>query len=649
MALLIAGYALVTSIWSAKRRDARLWLSAQGSAVLTAALLTGAVFALEYLLVGGNFHVADVAQETNRGLPLYLKMAALWSGSTGSLLFWAWISSLYVAYVAIKRPDKGRILVPYALAILLGILVFYLGLLNFVSAPFALLPGTPYDGAGLDPLLQNVWMAVHPPSLYLGFIGMAVPYAYGMAALITRQSDDVWIRLSRRWLLIAWIFLTLGLVLGGYWAYTELGWGGYWAWDPVENAALMPWLAATALIHSGMVQERRGMFRLWNMLLLTGAFLLTVFGTFLTRSGFLPSVHTFSNSPVSFYFFLYLLAALVFSGYLIWSRRRVLREDGLFESVISRESSFMLNNVLLVLATVAIFWGTIFPVISADILGRTMVVSSGFFDQTTGPLGDLLVLAMGLAPVVGWRRTNPKLLRRGLLLPLVVALAATALGWALLNHAGLRADWRGLATLATVSFTLATHFQEFIRVVSLRMRSRRPTSASALWERLRRSGHRYGGFITHIGIAAMLIGLAASFFYREQASYTLTKPGQVITAGGYRLRYAGNEYQVVGQDTVVMADLTMLETEEIRPAEILYPGYAQPIARVAIHSTPLLDLYVVLTSTQGLHGATVEVFVDPMVSWLWSGAAIAVTGALVSLATRKRIRGSPTVALSGGR
>jgi cytochrome c-type biogenesis protein CcmF len=639
----------VTSVWSARRRSARLWLSSQGAAVLTAALVTGAVFALEYLLVSGNFHVADVAQETNRGLPLYLKMAALWSGSTGSLLFWSWISSLYVAYVALKRPDKGRILVPYALAILLGILVFYLSLLNFVSPPFAVLAGTPYDGAGLDPLLQNVWMAVHPPNLYLGFIGMAVPYAYGMAALIARQDNDVWIHLSRRWLLIAWTFLTLGLILGGYWAYTELGWGGYWAWDPVENAALMPWLAATALIHSGMVQERRGMFRFWNMLLLSGAFLLTVFGTFLTRSGFLPSVHTFSNSPVSFYFFLYFLAALAFSGFLIWSRRRLLREDGLFENVLSRESSFMLNNILLVLATVAIFWGTIFPVISADMLGRTMVVSSGFFDQTTGPLGDLLVLAMGLAPVVGWQRTHPKLLRRGLLWPVLIALVATALGWAFLVHMGLRADWRALATLATVSFTLATHFREFIRVVSPRMRSTRSKSAPGLWHRLRRNGHRYGGFITHVGVAAMLIGLAASYFYREEASYTLTRPGQVITAGGYRLRYAGNVYQVVGQDTEVLADLSMPGSSDLRPAEMLYPGYEQPLARVAIRSTPLVDLYVVLTSTQGLHGATVEVFVDPMVSWLWGGAAIAVAGALISLASRKRIRGSPAVALSGGR
>ena len=627
-------------------RNARMWLSAQGSALLVSGLVTGAVFTLEYLLVGGNFHVADVAQETNRGLPLYLKMAALWSGSTGSLLFWTWILSLFSAYVAWKRPDRGRILVPYATAILLGILAFYLGLLNFLSPPFAVLPGTPYDGAGLDPLLQNVWMAIHPPNLYMGFIGMAVPYAFGMAALITRQENDLWIRFSRRWILVAWTFLTMGLILGGYWAYTELGWGGYWAWDPVENAALMPWLAATALIHSGMIQERRGMFRLWNMLLLALAFLLTVFGTFLTRSGFLPSVHTFSNSPVSFYFFLYLLAALLFSAYLIWSRRRLLHEERRLENLVSRESTFMFNNILLVLALVAIFWGTIFPVISADVLGQTMVVDSGFFDHVVGPIGDLLILAMGVAPLVSWRRPNLRALRRNFLLPALLGVLTAVAVALLLPRAGLRPDWRVVATAGSVAFTLAVHLREFYRAVSARMRSQRLNILTALVDIFRRNRHRYGGYITHIGIAVMFVGITASYFYGQEATFNLTHPGQVISTGTYQLRYAGNQYQMIGQDTSVSAHLVMPGGADVAPAEIVFPGYQQPIARVAIHASPLVDLYVVLTSAQGPNEATVAIYVEPMVSWLWVGAVIAVSGALLALGSRARTRPLPSGGLS---
>ncbi|MDN5348061.1 MAG: cytochrome c-type biosis protein CcmF [Clostridia bacterium] len=400
LALAISFYSLAGLYLGEKTGNEPLAASARGGILAIAFLVTIASLLLFYSLARSDFSVLYVQKYTSAGLPLLYKLTAFWAGNTGSLLLWAWILSLYSAVVAWRR---GPILL-WVNIILLVNQAFFLVLLNFVASPFLRTPGpVPLEGNGLNPLLQNPGMLLHPLTLYLGYVGFAVPFAFAMAALILRRADDAWIRATRRWSVLAWMFLTLGNLYGAQWAYLELGWGGYWGWDPVENASFIPWLTATAFIHSVMIQERKDMLKIWNIALITITYLLTLFGTFLVRSGVLTSVHDFSNTSLGTYFLTFIVVMLVFSLYLILDRRHLLQEGREFEAYLSRESSFLLNNLLLVGAAFAVFWGTVFPLVSEAVRGIKVTVGPPFFNQVTGPILLAVLFAMGVCPLIAWQ------------------------------------------------------------------------------------------------------------------------------------------------------------------------------------------------------------------------------------------------------
>ncbi|MCL6595693.1 MAG: cytochrome c biogenesis protein CcsA [Firmicutes bacterium] len=602
--------------------------------VAVAMLVTGAVGVLEYELVTSNFSVVDVAENTSRNLSLFLKLTALWSGSAGSLLFWVWVLSLYAAYVVGRSAHDEAPIVPYAGLILSGVSVFYLAMVTAVVPPFTTTTSPPYDGNGLDPLLQNVWMAVHPPAMYMGFIGLTVPFAWGMGALWARRGGDLWVRLSRRWLLVAWTFLTAALVLGGYWAYTELGWGGYWAWDPVENAAFMPWIVATALIHSGMVQERRGTFRVWNMLLLTAAFGLAVFGTFLTRSGFLPSIHTFSQSPVSLPLSLFFAGTLAFSVITIVWNRDLLQDASRWESYLSKEFAFLLNNVLLMGAAFSVLWGTLYPIISRDFLGQEMTVTESFFTNAVGPFAVLLLVAMGAATAVGWRRTSWRHAVRLLVWPVSVgcaaALATGLLEPPLVHHL----DWRAVAGFGAAAFAITAHVGEFGRAIRARLVAGHSLTAAAN-DLFTRHPHRYLGYVVHIAFALMFIGIAGSWLFQQRTTLSVTN-GQNVTIGGVPMTFQGLSQRMLGVNVVETAILRNRATGGVlTPEFIIYPGDPAPLARVAIMHGISGDLYVVLAGVKS-GTAVLEFFVNPLVTWFWGGALLMIGCMVLLLVTNPR-------------
>src|SRR3984885_11450589 len=408
LALVLAAYSIIANVIGARASIPSLTSSARHALWAMCAMVTVAVGALLTSLLHSDFSLEYVASYTSYSLPTVYKITALWGGQQGSLLFWTWLLTIFTSIVAFQNRRRNPEITPYALAVLAGLAIFFLGMLNFVTRPFDLLAVIPNDGQDLNPLLQNYWMAIHPPSLYTGYVSASVPFAFGAAALIVGRLDDGWIRATRRWAIFSWFFLTPGNMFGARWAYEVLGWGGYWAWDPVENAAFMPWLVMTAYLHSVMIQERKDMLKVWNLALVGLAFWLTLFGTFITRSGVISSVHSFTQSGLGPYFLTFLiLVALVYTAALLY-RVRDLRSPAEFESYLSREAAFLFNNLLLVGIAFAVFWGTIFPVLSEAVRGVKITVGPPFFTRVNGPLARGLVFRMGVGPLIAWRRMTVK-------------------------------------------------------------------------------------------------------------------------------------------------------------------------------------------------------------------------------------------------
>ena len=417
----------VVAVVGAKRRIPELVLSARNAAFGATFLLTIAVIIIEYLLITGHYQTQYVSEVSNRAAPLFYRMTALWGGQDGSLLFWSWLMSIFAALVLVRKWGSMRIMMPYVITVTQVTLAFFVGLVVFVANPFEQLDFFPADGSGLNPLLRHFGMVIHPPVLYIGFVAFVIPYAFAIAALITRQTGDLWIRTTRRWSLTAWLFLSLGLLLGGWWAYDVLGWGGYWGWDPVENASLIPWLVATPFLHSVMMQENRGMLKRWNMALIILTFSLIIEGTFLTRSGVISSVHTFAQSAIGPLFLGFIGVMFIASFYLFVSRWNDLESDNELDSLFSRESVFLLNNLIFIGLAVAVWWGTHFPLFSEAIVGEKIVVGPPFFEKVTAPLWAAVIVLMGVAPLVPWRRATMKKLGDSLLWPAAFGLAVIAL------------------------------------------------------------------------------------------------------------------------------------------------------------------------------------------------------------------------------
>jgi len=537
-ALALAFLTLVFAVVAAlvgRKGDERWVLISRRAVYGACALLTLCVVLIELAFARDDFSFKIVAQHSSLETPTFYKMAAMWSSQEGSLLLWAWVLSIASSLALYATRNKLREIVPYATAVMAGVASFFTGLMLFAGGvnPFAKLSPVPLDGIGLNPLLQHPSMMIHPPMLYSGYVAFTIPFAFAVGALITRKLDASWIRATRRFALIAWAFLGFGLLLGARWSYTELGWGGYWAWDPVENAALMPWLIGTAFLHSVMVQEKRGMLKVWNACLIVATFSLALLGTFLVRSGVLQSIHAFGDSTVGPYILGLIGVVLIGSTALIISRLDDLRSEKRIDSLVSRESVFIVNNLLLVALTAAIFWGTFFPLISEFFTGTKSSLAAPWFDHYTTPLAILLVLFTGIGPLLAWRRVSWATAKRVFLVPTVVAAVAGVI-LALFSDAGSKPWALALFTFAT--FALVGLSQEFWRGAAARRSLKGGSMASALVGVVSRNRRRYGGYIVHIGIAVLLIGIAASSSFQTKRDVNL-RPGQSAVVDGRKITY----------------------------------------------------------------------------------------------------------------
>jgi cytochrome c-type biogenesis protein CcmF len=518
------------------RNGERRWVDASRRCVYAVfALLTACVAIIEIAFAGNDFSFNIVQQHSSIETPAFYKLAAMWSSQEGSLLLWAWVLSIAAGAALYATRNKLRELVPWATAVMMGVAAFFTGLMLFAPNvdPFATLSPAPPDGIGLNPLLQHPSMMIHPPMLYSGYVAFTVPFAFAIGALVTRRLDAEWIRATRRFALIAWAFLGLGLLLGARWSYTELGWGGYWAWDPVENAALMPWLLGTAFLHSIMVQEKRGMLKVWNACLIVGTFSMALLGTFLVRSGVLQSIHAFGDSTVGPYILGLIAVVMVGSAALIVSRLDDLRSPKRIDSLVSREAVFLVNNLLLVGLTAVIFWGTFFPLISELFTGEKASLAAPWFDRYTTPLAIGLVLFTGIGPLLAWRRVSWASAKRVFLAPLIVA-AATLVGLLVFSDAGEK-PW-ALALFVFAAFALSGLVQEFWTGARARREVSGDSIPAALVGLVARNRRRYGGYIVHVGIAVLLIGIAASSSFQTNRDVVL-RPGQSTEVDGREITY----------------------------------------------------------------------------------------------------------------
>jgi cytochrome c-type biogenesis protein CcmF len=633
LALVVAAYSAFLSFWGARKEKSELIASSENGAIIVCLLLTIASAALLYALVTRDFGVDYVARYTNRTLPFLYTLTAFYAGQEGSLLFWAWLLSVFSAIVIWQNKRKNRSLLPYVTFILMAITFFFLILLTVVTNPFSRLPTLPADGQGLNPLLQNPGMIFHPITLFLGYVGFAIPYAFAMGALITGQLGEVWITTTRRWTLFSWFFLTLGNLLGAQWAYVELGWGGYWAWDPVENASFMPWLVATAYLHSVMIQEKRGMLRIWNIVLITFTFLLTIFGTFITRSGIISSVHTFGQSSIGYIFLIFLGIVFLGSFNLLIDRLPQLKSRNELDSLLSRESGFLYNNLILVGISFATLWGTLFPIISEAIRGVKITVGPPFFNKVNTPIGLALLMLTGLCPLLAWRKVSIQNLLKNFLIPISVALGGTATFYLL----GVRSFYPLLSFSISLFVTL-TIFLEFYRGGMARKGMTGEGLLRALWKITTRNKRRYGGYVVHLGVVLVFVGITGNA-YRTEQQITLNK-GESFRLKQYTLRYDTLSRYPTANKEVVAASLSVFNSNKrialLTPEKNFHKGHEQqPTTEVAIHSTLKEDLYVVLAGYDG-NEATFKVLVNPLVAWLWIGGGMMALGTLIAMAPDRR-------------
>ena len=582
-------------------------------------------------LLRSDFSIEYVWRVSSRDMPTYLKVTALWGGQAGSLLFWNLLLAAFTAAAMARKWDDQRELMPYA--ILIGSLtqIFFLGLVAFVENPFATLDIIPAEGNGLNPLLRHPGMIIHPPMLYLGFTGFTIPFTFALAALMANKLDDGWIRTTRRWTLTAWLFLSLGLILGGRWAYDVLGWGGYWAWDPVENASFMPWLAGTAFLHSVMIQEKRKMFKAWSVILIILTYCLVIYGTFIVRSGVISSVHSFAQSAVGPLFFGFIVLMIVLSLYWLTKRSEELKTDNQLDSLLSREAAFLLNNFIILGILAATFWGTNFPIISELFTGQKVTVGEPFYEKVNGPLFAALVLLMGVAPLTMWHRTQVQRLGRMTVKPAVFSLLV-AVGLFFLDIT----NWIALLGYWIVTFSLTLTLLEFWKGMYARMRSKKENPLAALAALIGRDRRRYGGYIIHLGVLVMAFGIISNEVYQQETQIRLAR-GDSVTLGDYELVFNGIE-RFPGPDDLVITEASADVYQNgrlvttLHPRTELYTRTNQPMTIPDARSTFGEDFYVLLVNWEGTSNdiSTFRLFLNPLINWVWAGGIIFVIGTLIA-------------------
>ena len=651
-AFVVACYAAIVGPLSARLRAPELFASARNAVLAVAALLTLASVTLLTAFVTHDFSIRYVAQNSSRDMPMSLVAASFYSGQAGSLLYWAWALSLFGALVVVQQRRAARDFMGYVIGTLMTVAAFFGLLLGFVASPFEKNQIVPSEGLGLNPLLYDSGMLYHPPMLLAGYMSWTVPFAFGIAALATGRLDADWLRSTRRYALVAWAILGIGNLLGGWWAYRVLGWGGSWGWDPVENSAIMPWLVGTAFIHSVMIQERRGMLKVWNLALLLVTFFLAIFGTFVVRSGVLVSVHSFAQSAIGPYFFGFLAVVVAGSLGLLWYRLPRLRSDSQLDSLLSREASFLLNNLLFVGLVFAIFWGTIFPLVSEAIQGTKITVGPPFFNQTAGPIIVALLVLMGVAPLMPWRKASRDHLVRNFAGPVGAAVVAAGLLAVFAPNTPL-----AILSLSVCVFVAVTIAQEFWRGAIARHQATGEAYPLAFGSLIRRNNRRYGGYVVHLGVVMMAAAVTASSMYQLERTARL-QPGEALQIGAYRLTYNGLRERQEPGVRIVEARMSVQSGSELlgalTPEKHFFRNFErQPSTQVAIRTTPFEDLYVVLVGWEQDGSASFLVFVNPLVVWLWLGGIVALGGTLVAMWPAARPRtvtvAAPSPALAVGR
>jgi cytochrome c-type biogenesis protein CcmF len=637
----VSVYAVVASFWGAKTGGKQMIKSAEYAMAALFMLVSISSIALINALYANDFSLEYVYSYTSRDLGGFYRITAFWAGQKGSLLFWSWILGFFSVWVVLQNANKNRALMPYVVFILAVTQAFFMLRMNVPSPVFERMAVLPPDGHGLNPMLQNPGMVFHPPALYLGYVGFAIPFAFAMAALFTGHLGDVWIRTTRRWTIFSWLFLTLGNLLGANWAYVELGWGGYWAWDPVENASFMPWLTGTAFLHSVMIQEKKDMLKTWNVSLISLTFILTIFGTFITRSGLISSVHSFGESTVGTYFGFFLILVILFSAGVIAWRLPLLKSANSMDSILSREASFMFNNLLLVGAAFAVFWGTMFPMISELVKGEKITVGPAFFNQVMTPIGLGLLLLTGICPLIAWRKATSNNTQKNFLIPILITAAGSVILWV----SGVRefTPWISFTICVFVASAILT---EIVKGVIARSASGKENYASALLNLMWKNKRRYGGYTIHIGVIMTFVGFTGSWYNQDKEASIF--PGGKIAIKDYVLTYYKNDYSKP-KDTVEETVATLLiekggkKVGYAMPEHNMYhmknangEGTPQPASEVSIYSTMVEDLYVTYASLNEDGSATFKVHVNPLVKWLWIGSLVMAAGSLFSMWPDKR-------------
>ncbi|HEX3685671.1 MAG TPA: cytochrome c-type biogenesis CcmF C-terminal domain-containing protein [Bryobacteraceae bacterium] len=634
LAFCLTAFATIAAIAGKYGRRPFLVVSAERAVYATWGLLTLASAILISLLITGDYRLAYVAGHSNKAMPAVYKFTAWWGGQEGSLLLWSWLLATYSAIVVYTNRRKFRDMMPIVIAIMMTTLGFFVGMITFVASPFQLLMVgrgviNVGDGSGLSPLLQWWTMAIHPPFLYLGYVGFTVPFAFAMASLITRQPGEAWIHTTRRWAILTWLFQSTGILLGMGWAYTVLGWGGYWGWDPVENASLMPWITATAFLHSVMMQEKKGMMKVWNMVLVSATFLLSILGTTLTRTGLVASVHAFAQSPVKPYFTTFVITATALTAFAIIRNLPYLRSEVKLESVVSRESSFLFNNVILLASCFAVLWGTLFPVIMEALSGEKETIDAPYYNRVNIPIALFLLFLTGVGPLIAWRKSSLSSLRRAFLVPaisgfvVIVALAVSGI------H-----QVEALIAFGLCAFVATSIVGEFWKGAhAIRAKEHLPLPRAA-FELTWRNTRRYGGYLVHMGIVFMFIGFTGSAFNLHE-THNLGL-GQSVRFGRYGLKLLSVNNGDNGNYEFSHAVLSVLqngrEIDQLEPEVRFYKSSQQQSSIIGIRRRLNEDLYVNYSGVLPDNSKAIfQMYVFPLVSWIWIGYWVLLFGTIICL------------------
>jgi cytochrome c-type biogenesis protein CcmF len=664
-ALALSLYCFAVGIIGVVRKDRAgyaLAETARRAGIASFVAVTGAALALVWAALNNDFSVAYILHHSNRALPTPYKLAALWSGQEGSLLFWAWLLSGY-GFVLRLRHKVDQRLVATTSMILAGIQIFFLVLVTFVARPFGMMDRVAADGNGLNPLLQYAEMVIHPPMLYLGYVGFSVPFAFALAALIMKYPGEKWIHITRRWTMVTWLFLTCGIFLGAHWAYAVLGWGGYWGWDPVENASLLPWLSGTAFLHSVMMQEKRGMMKVWNVWLIFTTFMLSIFGTLLTRSGIVQSVHAFAQSSIGQWFagdfgwtgtpwhsipYVYPGFLEIVFGVCLWfylKNRKHLQSENKLESLVSRESSFLFNNLVLLAACFAVLCGTLFPILSEWVRGYKITVGAPFFNKVMIPIGLFLIFLTGVGPLLAWRNTSIGSLRKNFAIPaglaLVMAIVLPLVG---VSPRGDMAHFYSWLTFVLSTLVIATIASEFIRGGRVLQGKLQTNIFGAMYHLPRRNMRRYGGYVVHFGVVLVVIGVAGQAFNQEKEQEMGL--GDKLAVGHYVL--VGQEYSQ-DDNANYQSESALLDVYKdgkyltrLDPETRIFKVSRQPNHIVANYSTLREDLYVIYEGQNPDTGhPIIKAFVNPLVAWVWIGVVVIIFGTGLALVPNAQQMRSP--------